>query len=110
MAEWRERRFDQRTILGGWPLIDSHSERLGAYQQPQRIGLRQGTGADAKFARFAGQFNALGRSQPFPIDPDDLATAFGVVSRASLPAEHPPWGHKVGGPGGHSAQQRQGPS
>jgi len=27
----------------------------------QRIALRQGTGADAKFARFAGQFNAPGR-------------------------------------------------
>ena len=43
---------------------DTHLERLGAYQQPQRIGLRQGTGADAKFARFASQLNVPGRLPP----------------------------------------------
>ena len=29
--------------------------------------------------------NALGRLQPFPSDPDDVAMPFGVESRASLP-------------------------
>jgi len=45
--------------------------------------VRQCSGADANFACFAGQFNAPGRKQPFLSDPDDLPTAFCVISRAN---------------------------